>query len=505
MKRTTIFIAFLLILSTVFSACSSGFAPNDFGADAPGDGYVGGVIESAGTDGDISQSNGLKENPFISTATEATSTFSADVDTASYSYMRKLITQGYSLKELKSYFGAYARTEELVNYFDYDYALPEGDELFGRTVTIADCPWNPQNKLVRIGLKTIAAESESKNNLVFLIDVSGSMNSDDKLTLLKKAFSYLVATLDSDDTVSIVTYSGKEEVVLDGCLGSKSEQIMAAVNSLSASGSTNGQAGLQKAYELAEKYMINGGNNRIIMASDGDLNVGISNPEELKGFVEGKRDQGVYLSVMGFGTGNYRDSNMEALADNGNGVYYYIDGEREAEKVFGDDLFATLYTVASDVKLQLSFNPEAVSQYRLIGYENRVMSNEDFDNDTKDAGEIGAGHCLTVFYEIILSDTAETEQAENWFTLAVRHKKPGELQSTEQNFVYGLNAYTDSPDTDFNFAAKVVELAMLLHESKYMEQSVTLDSIISGLEELNLTDEYKSEFVTLMTTLKTNN
>ncbi len=502
MKKSIVLIAFLLILSTVFSACSAKDGFN--GGDAPNDdGMLGFDPEGApdGDDGDMPPSSGLKENPFVSTSVEATSTFSADVDTASYSYLRKLITQGYNFNELKSIFGGSARTEELVNYFTYDYALPEGDELFGRTVTVADCPWNQSNKLIRIGLKTVAAESESKNNLVFLIDVSGSMGSIDKLPLLKKAFSYLVSSLDADDTVSIVTYSGKEAVVLEGCGGNKGEQILSAVDSLVASGSTNGQAGLQKAYEIAEKYMIAGGNNRIIMASDGDLNVGIDNPEELKTFVEGKRGQGVYLSVMGFGTGNYRDPNMETLADNGNGVYYYIDGEREAEKVFCDDLFATLYTVASDVKLQISFNPDAVSQYRLIGYENRVMSNEDFENDTKDAGEIGAGHCLTAFYEITLKETATAEQAENWFTLAVRHKKPGELQSTEQNFTYGLDAYTENPDTDLKFAAKIVELAMLLHDSPYAGNDVTLESIVNGLEALTLTDEYKAEFVTLMKTL----
>ncbi len=507
MKKSIIFISFILIITTLFSSCS---AAKDGAFDAPtgsdpGMNTDGFIAETSpdGETGDMPESDGVKENPFVSTSVEATSTFSADVDTASYAYMRKIINQGYSLNELKSIYGSYARTEELVNYFDYNYALPEENELFGRTVTVADCPWNPNNKLVRIGLKTVATESETKNNLVFLIDVSGSMRSDDKLGLLKKAFSYLVSNLDANDRVSIVTYSGNERVVLEGCEGNKHEQIINAVNTLEAGGSTNGQAGLQKAYQIAESCFIPDGNNRIIMASDGDLNVGISNPDELKSFVEGKRDQGVYLSVMGFGTGNYRDGNMEALADNGNGVYYYIDGEHEAEKIFGEDLFATLYTVASDVKLQISFNPDAVEQYRLIGYENRVMSNEDFDNDTKDAGEIGAGHILTAFYEITLKGTAETEQAENWFTLAIRHKKPGETQSTEQMFTYGLASYTESPDADFMFAAKVVEFAMVLHNSEY-KGDITLESIIESLVSLTLTDGYKQEFVDLLIKLNGN-
>ena len=251
------------------------------------------------------------------------------------------------------------------------------------------------------------------NNLVFLIDVSGSMASDDKLPLLKKAFSNLVSALDENDRVSIVTYSGKEEVVLSGCKGNRDEEIMNAINSLEASGSTNGEAGLTRAYSIAKDYFIADGNNRIIMASDGDLNVGISSESELKSYIETKRDEGIFLSVLGFGTGNYKDEKMSALAQNGNGVYYYIDGEREAEKVLGEDLFATLYTVAKDVKFQLEFNSEQVSKYRLIGYETRMLNTEDFDDDTKDAGDVGAGHSITVCYEIMLTDRAlETENAE---------------------------------------------------------------------------------------------
>ncbi len=513
MKKSIRFIAFTLICLFMFASCSAAkdaegwnegaqFAPE---ASDKADSITN---EEESPDMDYSKeeipedsyldSNKVIENPFVSTSAEPTSTFSADVDTASYAYFRKMVDQGYSFEEIKNYFGYSARTEEFVNYFDYDYALPENGELFGRTVTVADCPWNPETKLVRVGLATVATEIQTKNNLVFLIDVSGSMNSDDKLPLLKKTFKYLTEQLGEDDKVSIVTYSGREAVVLEGCSGAKQDKILNAVNNLSASGSTHGEAGLKKAYELAEANFIPDGNNRIIMASDGDLNVGISSADELKSFVEGKRAQGVYLSVLGFGTGNFRDSRMEALADNGNGVYYYIDGEREAEKIFGEDLFATLYTVASDVKLQITFDAASVSDYRLIGYENRRMANEDFDNDLKDAGEVGAGHIFTVFYEIKMNDKAVEEKSDSWFTLAMRYKNPGELQSLEKEYKYGYECYTVSPDKDLVFAANVVRFVMMLHNSEYMAENIELSGIIEELEALELSDEYQKEFVGLL-------
>lgn len=430
------------------------------------------------------------ENSFIKTSENNISTFSSDVDTASYTYFRKLINQGCGFANIKNS-GSHFRTEEFINYFKYDVPQPDDGELFGVHASITPCPWNSQTMLFRVTLQAEQAADDKANNLVFLIDVSGSMKSKDKLPLLKTAFSYLVGNLDADDTISIVTYSGSEAIVLDGANGLESEKIMAAINSLVASGSTNGEAGLTMAYQIAEKHYKPDGNNRIIMASDGDLNVGISSTEELTSYIEEKRDQGVYLSVLGFGTGNYKDSKMEALADNGNGVYYYIDGETEAEKVFGTDIFGTLYTVAEDVKLQIEFNSEAIKAYRLIGYENRVMNNEDFENDKKDAGEVGASHQVTVFYEI---EPTRTEQEHDYYMiLRVRYKNPGESLSMLDEYVLGDEIISFDPDGDTRFITAVIETCMLIRGSSYAE-GITLEGIVEELDALELTDPYKLEF-----------
>ena len=268
--------------------------------------------------------------------------------------------------------------------------------------------------------------------------------------------------------------------------------ILKAVNGLSAKGSTNGEAGLKKAYQLAEKYFIPDGNNRIIMASDGDLNVGISSVDELEKFVEQKRDAGVFLSVLGFGTGNYKDAKMETIADCGNGVYYYIDSEAEAEKVFGADIFSTLYTIAKDVKLQLTFDADMIDSYRLIGYENRVLNKEDFENDRKDAGDLGAGHCVTVCYELILRDGAEESDAD-WMTLAVRYKAPDGEKSTQEDYSFSSKNYTTEPSDSYRFICSIIEFSMLLHDSKYAGDT-TLKDIYAGFEGITLDDEYKVQF-----------
>ena len=433
-------------------------------------------------DDEAEQAPVFDENDFISTDKENISTFSADVDTASYTYFRKLVNSGYSLSELIGA-GASFRTEEFINYFDYRVNQPKDNELFGVTTSIVDCPWNEDSLLMRLTLQAEDAVESCGNNLVFLIDVSGSMRSEAKLPLLKKAFSYLVENLNENDVISIVTYSGKEEIVLDGCAGNKDEMIISAINGLVASGSTNGEAGLTEAYRLAEKHYIEGGNNRIIMASDGDLNVGISSADQLEKYISQKRDQGVYLSVLGFGTGNYRDANMEALADNGNGVYYYIDGESEAERVLGTDLLGTLYTVAEDVKLQITFDKDYISEYRLIGYENRLLNKEDFEDDTKDAGEVGAGHQVTVCYEIKLCDGALIEDA--LATLAVRYKKPGETISRPNDYKISGSCEEQTEDTEFLLC--VIQTCMILHRSEYIGD-VTLGDILARLNSLDLSD-----------------
>ncbi len=455
--------------------------------------------ENTGTDTTIPPASSLITTPFINTAEARFSTFSADVDTASYTYFRKLAGYGYGLKELRNC-GNDFRTEEFINYFRYQAKAPAEGELFGVTAALVPCPWNEGSLLLRATLQTESPTTQAPNNLVFLIDVSGSMSSSDKLPLLKKAFSYLVSSLKPTDTVSIVTYSGREAVVLDGCSGNNPDQIMNAINSLVASGSTNGEAGLTMAYQIAEKHMKEGSNNRIIMASDGDLNVGISSADELTRYIEQKRDQGIYLSVLGFGTGNYRDANMEALADNGNGVYYYVDGESEAEKVFGTDLCGTLYTVANDVKLQIEFDSAYVESYRLIGYDNRILDKEDFEDDTKDAGEVGASHQVTVCYEIVLKPS--DEGVSDYMTLRVRYKNPGEPVSRLNEYEIGAQNLTAQADDDTRFIASVIELVSLIRNPQY-EGDITVESILAELQGLELADTYKAEFRELVKSLVT--
>ena len=440
----------------------------------------------------------LIASSFTKVKDQAFSTFSADVDTASYTYFRKLASSGYySFNDMRNTGGEF-RIEEFINYFRYEVEQPKYGELFGVKTELVPCPWDGGSLLFRVTLQAEDAKPSAGNNLVFLIDVSGSMSSSDKLPLLKKAFSYLVSNLGANDTISIVTYSGKEAVVLEGCNGTNTDRIMNAINSLKASGSTNGQAGLEMAYRIAEANFIAGGNNRIIMASDGDLNVGISSASELTEFIEQKRDQGVYLSVLGFGTGNYRDANMEALADNGNGVYYYIDGESEAEKVFGTDLAGTLYTVANDVKLQMEFDVNAVDSYRLIGYDNRVLDKEDFENDAKDAGDVGASHQVTVVYEVKL--TEQTSSANTLGTLRVRYKNPGQPISMLNE--YTISASSGSPSEDMRFITSVIETAALLRNSDY-SGDITINSIYDDLCGIELNDPYKVEFKNLVNTLTT--
>ena len=443
------------------------------------------------------------ENPFVSAAEQPVSTFSADVDTASYGLFRKLVNSGCTLEDLQSQSRSF-RTEEMVNYFSYDYPAPAEGEVFGHEATVIPSPWNTETYLMVVGLATEPIREKGANNLVFLIDVSGSMASEDKLPLLQNAFSTLASSLDERDTVSIVTYSGKEEVILDGVSGDRDEEILRAVRALRASGATNGQSGLQKAYELAAKHFLKDGNNRIILASDGDLNVGISSPEELKSYISTKRNEGIYLSVMGFGTGNYRDNTMSALAQNGNGVYYYIDCATEAENVMGRDLLSTLYTVAKDVKLQITFEPSCVSEYRLIGYENRLLNSEDFNDDQKDGGEVGAGHSLTVCYELKLHEgaTATGENPPKLATLAMRYQPPKGGDSTLREIPLTAELLAETPDADTKFASVVIRMAMILHKSEYLMTDTTVSSLLEELRTVDLGgDPQKQEFLTLLQTL----
>lgn len=450
-----------------------------------------------------------EENGFCMVATQPLSTFSADVDTASYANIRRMIEDGYTLYDIHP---DAVRAEEFINYFSYDLNLPQKGEKFGITTEVAPCPWNDDHHLMMVGMRTEAIDLDEApdNNLVFLLDVSGSMSDPDKLPLLQDSFKELVEELDEDDTVSIVTYANGVDVVLRGASGDEKEEICDAIDSLYASGSTNGEGGIQKAYKLAESNFIEGGNNRIILATDGDLNVGISEPDELERLIEEKRDSGVYLSVLGFGTGNLKDNNMERLADCGNGNYAYIDSLFEAKKVMVEEMGATFVTVAEDVKLQVEFNPATVNSYRLIGYENRMLEATDFNDDTKDAGEIGAGHTVVALYEIIPAgsedeivlkyqqpkeDVAHTDVkvSDEFATVSVRYKEPGKSRSQLESYVVGEGDWSRNPSDDFIFASLVAEFAMILSDSPN-KGDATLEGILDEYEMLDMDDEYKDEF-----------
>ena len=464
-----------------------------------------------------------EEKGYSSVMKEPVSTFSADVDTASYSNLRRLIREGYSIDELPE---NAVRIEEMLNYFTYDYKEPEGSEPFGVTAKIGKCPWNEDAELVMLGLKTedIDYEDAPASNLVFLLDVSGSMYADDKLPLLQEAFCLLADNLTEKDRVSIVTYAGNDTVVLEGVSGDKTRTIKKALMGLEAGGGTHGSKGIETADALAEDNFIMGGNNRVILATDGDLNIGLTSEEELEELITEKKESGIFLSVLGFGTGNIKDNKMETLADKGNGNYAYIDSLREANKVLVEEMSATLLTICKDVKLQVEFNPAVVSEYRLIGYENRALNKEDFDDDTKDAGEIGAGHSVTALYEVILkeplsglsdedindlkySDEYRKEQGKEsvkssatekeWLTLSIRYKKPAENESSLLTYPIGFESYMENPDDDFRFAGAVAEFGLLASHSENPEDA-SVKNVKKILKSIDLDDEYKEEFLELV-------
>ncbi len=474
--------------------------------------------EVPGVEWNTEEYNSIREMGFQSVANAPLSTFSADVDTASYSNLRRMIEQGCSMDQIPA--GA-VRIEELLNYFSYDYNLPKGKEPFGVTAVMGDCPWNSDARLLQIGLKTeeIDFGEAPDSNLVFLLDVSGSMYSEEKLPLLQRSFGLLAEELTEKDKVSIITYAGSDTIVLEGVSGDEKEKIREALDSLEASGSTNGAGAIESAYRLAEQYFIEGGNNRIILATDGDLNVGASSESELEKLVTQKRKSGVYLSVLGFGMGNIKDNKMETLADKGNGNYAYIDSLKEAKKVLVEQMGATLVTVAKDVKLQVEFNPAYVKGYRLLGYENRMLAAEDFDDDTKDAGEIGAGHMVTALYEIIPVDSAQeipetdlkyqekqSAGVENgeWLNLKVRYKDPDSDSSELCTYAVTEEAYSEQPSEDFYFAAAVAEFGLLVRGSEY-KKDASFENIRSLLKKVDTgADEYRDEFEYLVRKLERN-
>ena len=449
--------------------------------------------------------NTIKENGFIDVVNTPLSTFAADVDTGSYCNLRRMIRDGWDLNNVASAI----RTEEIVNYFDY--TVDNTDDVFSVQYSVGDCPWNKDNKLL---VMTMQANSEINvpnegNNFVFLIDSSGSMSSADKLELAKESFKLLAGTLGPKDRVSIVTYSGSSATLLEGSNDYK--EICKTLDKISASGGTNGSGGITAAYECAEKNFVKNGNNRVIIASDGDMNLGITSQSGLVDLITEKKESGVFLTVLGFGSGNYSDANMESIADAGNGNYFYIDSIEEAERVLCEKLMQTTVTVAKDVKFQVEFNPAEVSAYRQIGYENRQMSARDFNDDTKDGGEIGAGAQVTVCYELILTgsdaddglkyqDTVLSDDAKTGelCTVSVRYKAPTSDQSSL--IEYPLVDKGISNRNDFNFICGVIEASMVLRDSEY-KGNATFDSAYQLAKSGCGDNKYREDFCDLLVKL----
>lgn len=448
----------------------------------------------------------VKENPL--------STFSIDVDKASYANVRRFINAN-RLPPKDA-----VRIEEMVNYFPYQYEEPTEGHPFNIITEMADCPWNDKHKLLQVALKGKELDTREvpASNLVFLIDVSGSMNSPSKLPLLKKGFELLVDQLRPEDRVAIVVYAGAAGLVLPSTSGASKSLINKALDKLSAGGSTAGAAGIRQAYEVAKENFIKGGNNRVILATDGDFNVGISSDGELVGLIEEKRKEGVFLTVLGFGTGNYQDAKMEKLADKGNGNYAYIDNILEAQKVLVEEMSGTLFAIAKDVKIQIEFNPSKIKSYRLIGYENRILAKEDFNDDTKDAGELGAGHTVTALYEIVPANVEESlaarvdplkyqstaltpeSKSKEWLTVKFRYKHPEENKSKLIVRTYeGKPGSFARASENLRFASSVAGFGMMLRKSEY-KGKLTYDQLLEMAKGAKGEDKegYRAEFISLV-------
>ena len=458
----------------------------------------------------------IEENIFKSVTTAPLSTFSIDVDKAGYSNIRRMLNNGQKVPEDA------VKIEEMVNYFAYDYPQPKGDDPFSITADVVNSPWNADAKLVRIGLKgkDISLENVPPSNLVFLLDVSGSMDSPNKLPLLKAALNILVDKLREKDKVAIVVYAGAAGLVLPPTSGAEKAIIRQAIDNLSAGGSTAGGAGIELAYKIATENFSKGGNNRVILATDGDFNVGNSSDRSMENLIEEKRKSGVFLTCLGFGMGNYKDSKLETLADKGNGNHAYIDTMQEAQKVLGTEFFGTLYTIAKDVKIQVEFNPAKVQAYRLIGYENRLLNDEDFKDDTKDAGELGSGHTVTALYEIIpvgikskylkdIDNLKYTKQitgnyTDEMLTVKFRYKEPdGDVSKLIVKTVKDENSAIESASEDLKFSAAVALFGMQLRNSEFINTKKKAD-VIALAEAGKGTDKdgYRAEFIRLVKSSK---
>ena len=445
------------------------------------------------------------ENGYRSSADSPLSTFALDVDTASYSNLRRKLIAG-QLPE-----AGVVRTEELLNYFDYDLPEPEEGSPFSVYTEVAACPWNEGHQLTMVALKGRKLERETApaSNLVFLMDVSGSMFSANKLPLAQQAMLLLTEQLRPDDRVTIVTYASGVNVALEPTAGDETEAIQKAVYSLRAGGGTNGAGGIQLAYEKAQEAFVEGGNNRVILCTDGDFNIGASSDASMEELISQKRESGIYLSVLGFGMGNYKDSKMEILADCGNGNYAYIDTLKEAKKVLVDDMMGTIFTIANDVKVQVEFNPAMVKEYRLVGYENRLLNPEDFTNDKKDAGELGAGDTMVALYELVPADgkpsgtglkyqSMTTGDSSELFTVHLRYRLPG-ADAGEAADDVAVQKVTDAPSENLRFASAVAEFAMLLNDSEF-SGNASFDAVLSRALESRGQDRfgYRAELIQLV-------
>lgn len=485
--------------------------------------YSGGVVRSSGRPYGYQESypnfnteeySTIHENGYKNPANDPLSTFSIDVDAASYSNVRRFLNMGQTPPKDA------VRIEELINYFNYEYTEPNADEVFSVNTEVATAPWNPMHQLVHIGIqgKHIATDNLPNSNLVFLLDVSGSMSSPQKLPLLKSALKLLVGELREGDKVSIVVYAGAAGLVLPPTGGDNKEAIISALDRLNAGGSTAGGAGIKLAYATAREQFIKGGNNRIILATDGDFNIGASSNAEMERLIEKERESGVFLTVLGFGMGNYKDSKMEILADKGNGNYAYIDNILEAKKVLVNEFGGTLFTIAKDVKIQVEFNPAIVQSYRLIGYENRLLNKEDFNDDKKDAGELGAGHTVTALYEIVpvgvefnsksvdplkyqnSNKVVKTKHSGEMMTVKIRYKAPDGNKSKLITKTVKTNDKSWKYASDnFKWSAAIAEFGMILRDSEYIDtnsysQVILLANDAKGKDEFG----YRGEFIRLL-------
>ncbi|HEY2349895.1 MAG TPA: von Willebrand factor type A domain-containing protein, partial [Puia sp.] len=459
--------------------------------------------------------DGIIENRFLAATENPLSTFSIDVDGGSYSNVRRFLQQGQLPPS-----GA-VRIEELINYFHYDYPEPAGNDPFSINTEIGECAWNPDHKLVMIGLqgKKIPVENLPASNMVFLIDVSGSMMEPEKLPLVQRSLGMLVDQLREQDRVSLVVYAGNAGLVMPSTSGIEKKKIKDAIEKLEAGGSTAGGAGIQLAYKVAEQHFVKGGNNRVILCTDGDFNVGPSSDAELLDMIDKEKKSGVFLTVLGFGMGNYKDSKMEKLADRGNGNHAYIDNENEARKVLVNEFGGTLFTIAKDVKLQIEFNPAFIQAYRLIGYENRMLNKEDFNNDNKDAGELGSGHTVTALYEIIpvgvkneFRETVDSLKYQKKITpvysmsgneimnIKFRYKTPdGEKSKLIEHALVGQPQSEIEMPVNFRFVSAVAQFGMLLRNSEFKQHSSFDKTYILAKNSLGKDSEgYRTEFLQLI-------